>query len=53
MTPEEHQEEICRLHRFTFQLAARLAAASEVLTKLAERKHTRAVETEGDEEEAR
>ena len=38
MNSEEQAAEIARLHAFTVQLAERLAAASEVLGHLAERR---------------
>ena len=44
MTSEEQDAEIARLHAFTVQLAERLAAASEVLSRLAERRDKRKLE---------
>lgn len=37
----EHEAEIARLHRFCLALAERIAAASEVLSRVAERKENR------------
>lgn len=41
MTPEDYEAEIKRLRAFAMQLAEKLAAASEVLAKIAERKEMR------------
>ena len=41
MTCRHYRREIKRLHAFILRLAERLAAASEVLSKVAERKETR------------
>ena len=41
MTSGEYEAEIARLHAFTMRLAEHLAAASEVLSNLAERKDKR------------
>jgi hypothetical protein len=40
VTPEEAEAGIARLHVFAPQLAEKLAAASEVLSKIAERKRS-------------
>jgi len=44
MSESECVAEIARLHAFVLQLAEHLAAASAVLTKLAESKNRRAIE---------
>ena len=44
MTEMEYEAEVARLHAFTMLVATRLAAASEVLSILAERKDKRTVE---------
>ena len=41
MTASEYETEIARLHAFILNLAERIAAASEVLSKVAEKKHKR------------
>lgn len=41
MTPAEYERELARLHAFIMALAERLAAASEVLGRVAERKDKR------------
>jgi hypothetical protein len=46
MTEADYQAEIARLHRMILAIAERLAAASEVLGTLAERKDRRGIAIE-------